>query len=134
MRIMARAKILVVEDNPDNRELIVMFLRRQNYEIIEATTAAEALHEASTRYPDIILMDLGLPGMNGDEVTARIKADPSTAHVPIVVNTAFDPSASIVTRAVAAGADEIMYKPTNFRNLLEVTQRLLGRGPSFAVA
>lgn len=78
-------------------------------------------------------MDLGLPGMSGDEVTARIKADPSTAHVPIIVNTAFDPTASIVTRAVAAGADKVIYKPTNFKDLLELSQRLLGRAPSFAV-
>ena len=111
-----------------------MVLRHKGYDIIEAGSGTEALHEASTRHPDLILMDLGLPGMTGDEVTARIKADPSTAHVPIVVNTAFDPTARIVTRAVTAGADEIIYKPTNLKNLLELTQRLLSRAPSLAVA
>lgn len=130
---MGKAKILVVEDNADGRELIVTVLRHQGYEIIEAGSGTEALQAASTRHPDLILMDLGLPGMSGDEVTARIKADPSTAHVPIIVNTAFDPTASIVTRAVAAGADKVIYKPTNFKDLLELSQRLLGRAPSFAV-
>jgi CheY-like chemotaxis protein len=131
---MGRAKILVVEDNVDCRELIVTVLRHHGYDIIEAGSGTEALHEASTRHPDLILMDLGLPGASGDEVTARIKADPSTAHVPIVVNTAFDSTASIVTRAVAAGADEVIYKPTNLKNLVQLTERLLSRAPSFAVA
>lgn len=131
---MAKAKILLVEDNPDSRELLVTVLRREGYDIIEAVNGSEALRQASTQHPDLILMDLGLPVVNGDEVTARIKEDPCTAHIPIVVSTAFDRGASIVKRAIAAGADEIIYKPTNFKILVEVTHRFINRAQTLAVA
>jgi CheY-like chemotaxis protein len=131
---MAKAKILLVEDNPDGRELLVMVLRREGYDIIEAADGSEALRQANTQHPDLILMDLGLPVMNGDEVTARIKKDPCIAHIPIVVSTAFDPSAPIVKRALAAGAEDIIYKPTNFKTLVEVTRRFICRTPALAVA
>jgi CheY-like chemotaxis protein len=131
---MPKAKILLVEDNPDGRELLVMVLRREGYEVIEARDGSEALRQATTQYPDLILMDLGLPVMNGDEVTARIKEDPCTAHIPIVVSTAFDPSAPIVKRALAAGADEVIYKPTNFKTLLEVLRRFICRTQALSVA
>ena len=131
---MATAKILVVEDSTDARGLMVMVLRREGYEVIEAGDGAEALRQASTQHPDLILLDLGLPVINGDEVTARIREDPSVAHACIVVLTAFDSAAPIVRRAIAAGADELICKPTDFKSLLEVIRRVIGRAQIRAVA
>jgi CheY-like chemotaxis protein len=129
-----KGKILLVEDNPDGRELLVMVLQREGYETIEVENGLEGLRQASTQHPDLILMDLGLPLLNGDEVTARIKKDPCTAHIPIIVSTAFDRSATIVKRALVAGAEEIIYKPTNLKTLLEVTRRFLDQGQMLAAA
>mgnify|MGYP003949218267 CR=1 FL=1 len=131
---MATAKILVVEDNPDARGLMVMVLRREGYELFEAGDGSEALRQASTQHPDLILLDLGLPVMNGDEVTARIREDPSIADTRIIVLTAFDSAAPIVRRAIAAGADELICKPTDFKSLLEVIRRVISRAQIRAVA
>ena len=131
---MAKPKVLIVEDNPDARQLLVMVLGREDYEVIEARNASEALHQASTQHPDLILMDLGLPGMTGDEVTARIRGDPCTAHIPIIVDTAFDPRAPIVKRAFEAGADQIFYKPLNFKLLRQAIRRLIAQRHSAAEA
>ena len=113
---------------------MVMVLRREGYELIEAADGSEALRQASTQHPDLILLDLGLPVMNGDEVTARIREDPSIADTRIIVLTAFDSAAPIVRRAIAAGADELICKPTDFKSLLEVIRRVIGRAQTRAVA
>ena len=116
------AKILVVEDNPDARELLVMVLGRAGYEVIEAANGPTAIAQAIVGHPDLILMDLGLPGIQGDEVVSRVRSDLRIANIPIVVTTAFDRSAGAVTRAIAAGADEVLYKPTDFKKLLDVAR------------
>ena len=118
-------RILVVEDNSDVRELLVFLLRRSGYEVIEASTGLEALDQTHTGKPDLIIMDLGLPKMTGDEATARIKADPSTKHIPVIVNTAFNKQADSVERAIAAGAAEIMHKPTEMKVILQMVRRYL---------
>jgi CheY-like chemotaxis protein len=116
-------RVLVVEDNSDVRELMVLFLRRAGYEVAEAATGLAALEQAHVTHPDLIIMDLGLPGMTGDEATERLKADPATKDIPVVVNTAFHRGSSIVNRAIAAGAAEILHKPTGFQTLLETVRR-----------
>jgi CheY-like chemotaxis protein len=89
------ARILVVEDNPDARELLVMVLAHAGYQIIEASNGSEALHNAATYHPDLILMDLGLPGMRGYEVMNQMRSDPRLASIPIVITTAFDRTSDI---------------------------------------
>jgi CheY-like chemotaxis protein len=116
-------KVLIVEDNSDVRELMVLFLKRAGYEVAEAATGLAALEQAHVARPDLIIMDLGLPGMGGDEATERLKADPSTKNIPVIVNTAFHVGASNVNRAILAGATEILHKPTEFKILLETVQR-----------
>lgn len=116
-------RVLIVEDNSDARELMVLFLRRAGYEIAEAASGLAALEQAHGTRPDLIIMDLGLPGMTGDEATVRLKADPFTKDIPIVVNTAFHAGSSNVNRAIAAGAAEVLHKPTDFQTLLETVQR-----------
>ena len=120
-----KKRILIVEDNADSRELLVLWLRRSGYEIAEAETGLAAIEQTRATRPDLIIMDLGLPGMTGDEATARLKADPSTRDIPVIVNTAFPKGAPPVERALAAGATEILYKPTNLKTLLEVVHRYL---------
>src|SRR5690349_7451466 len=98
-----KQKILIVEDNADCRELLALVLRRSGCEIAEAATGLGAVEQAAATHPDLSLMDLGLPGITGDEATARLKADPSTKDIPVVVNTAFH-KGSLIERALAVGA------------------------------
>jgi two-component system, cell cycle response regulator DivK len=87
---MSRQKrILIVEDNSDARNLLALVLSRSGYDIIEAATGLDAIHQAHAGQPDLIIMDLSLPEMNGDEATVRLKADASTRHIPVVVNRPF---------------------------------------------
>ena len=116
------ARILVVEDNPDARELVVMVLAHAGYEVIEAANGSEALDGAIIGRPHLILMDLGLPGMQGDEVVSRIRSDPRIATIPVVVTTAFDRNSGTVKRAMAAGADDVLFKPTELKKLLEAAR------------
>ena len=120
-----KKRILIVEDNADSRELLVLLLRRLGYEVAEAATGLAAIEQTRATRPDLIIMDLGLPGITGDEATARLKADPSTRDIPVIVNTAFNKEAALVERAIAVGAAEILYKPTNLKVLLEVVHRNL---------
>jgi CheY-like chemotaxis protein len=116
-------RVLIVEDNSDARELMVLVLRRAGYDVAEAATGKAALEQAHTTHPDLIIMDLSLPGMTGDEATKHLKADPSTKDIPVIVNTAFHAGSSNVNRAIAAGAAEILHKPTDFQTLVETVRR-----------
>jgi CheY-like chemotaxis protein len=74
--------------------------------------------------PDLIIMDLGMPAMTGDQATARLKADPSTRDIPVIVTTAFS-YGPLIDRAISAGADEIMHKPLELKSLRLVVQQHL---------
>lgn len=117
-------KILVVEDNSAIRQLIVLRLKELGYEVFEAETGLSAFRQARATSPDLILMDLGMPVIDGEEVMAWLKTHLVTRHIPIIVTTAFlfGPS---VDRAIAAGAAEIIYKPFNFDALHTTLQRHL---------
>src|SRR6266542_5824877 len=125
MSMACKKKILIVEDNSEVRELMVLVLRRAGYDVAEAATGPAAIEQTRATRPDLVIMDLGLPGITGDEATARLKADPSTRDIPVIVNTAFPKGAPPVERALAAGAAEILYKPTNLKTLLEMVHRYL---------
>src|SRR5258705_14022749 len=116
-----KQKILIVEDNADGRELFALYIRRLGYEVFEATNGLEALDQAHAVHPDLILMDLALPKMPGCEATARLKADPSTRDIPVIVNTAFHKGAFVDS----AGAAEILHKPVSLKALEEVVGRYL---------
>lgn len=126
-----KKKILVVEDNPDTLQLMVLVLSREGYQVAEAVTGYAALDQARTQRPDLIFMDLGLPGINGDEVTALIKSDPAINQIPIIVDTAFNADAPIVQRAEEAGAAEVLHKPVPLTLIKEVARRYLS--PSFSI-
>jgi CheY-like chemotaxis protein len=120
-----KKRILVVEDNPDSRNLLALVLGRSGYDIAEAATGFDAIDQAHATHPDLIFMDLGLPGITGDEATARLKADESTRHIPIIVNTAFHRGSVQVERAIAAGAAQVLHKPTSLKVFQEVAHRYL---------
>jgi len=109
--------ILVVEDQEDNRQILRDLLTFSGYEIAEATNGAEALDAIAMRRPDLILMDIQLPIMDGYEATRRIKADPATRAIPIIVVTSYALSGD-EAKARAAGSDDYVAKPYSPRALL----------------
>jgi CheY-like chemotaxis protein len=121
-------KILVVDDNPDVRKLLVLRLRESSYDTVEAATGPEALKQALTTHPDLIIMDLAMPDGNGDEAIESLKADLLTRDIPVIVLTAFL-RGPLVDRAIAAGAAEILHKPVNLKLLDVVLQRHLTLQP-----
>ncbi len=125
-----KKRVLIVEDNRDARELLAIFLQRSGYEVLEAGTGLEAIDQTRANLPDLILMDLGLPKMSGDEAIARLKEDATTRHIPIIVNTAFDKRGAPVQQALAAGAAEILHKPVDLKTLLAMVRRFLEAEPA----
>jgi|SRR6476646_5970681 CheY-like chemotaxis protein len=123
-------KILIVEDNSAVRELMAVVLRRSGYEVFEAGDGLQGTEQAGSLYPDLIIVDLGLPGFGGDELIACIKADYRTAAIPAIVNTACPPNNPAVKRAIAAGAAEILFKPTELKLLLAAVSRHVLRPPN----
>ena len=110
-------RILVVEDEEDNRRIVRDLLSSVGYEIIEAVTGLEGVTAAETHRPDLILMDIQLPGLDGYEATRRIKADPALRHIPIIVVTSYALSGDDV-KAFEAGCDAYIAKPFSPRALL----------------
>jgi two-component system, cell cycle response regulator DivK len=117
-------KILVVEDNDDCRELLAQFIKAVGYEVVEAATGLQGVHLAYRVRPDLILMDLSLPTLSGDEATARIKANQATRDIPIVINTAWA-LGDRCKRAVEAGAAEVLHKPVELSELHRVLKKHL---------
>lgn len=111
------SKILVVEDQEDNRQILRDLLGSVGHEIIEAHDGVAALEQAAKHRPDLILMDIQLPMMDGYETTRRIKANPELAKIPIVVVTSYALSGD-EDKARAAGCDAYVTKPYSPRQLL----------------
>jgi len=103
-------KILVVEDNDRNRRLLRILLRSKGYEIIEAATGEEAMNHLKNQKPDLILMDVQLPKMDGLELTQKIKSDKETADIPIIAVTAYAMKGDR-ERILKAGCDGYISKP-----------------------
>jgi len=117
-------RILVVEDQADNRRILRDLLSSVGYEILEAVTGDEGVTLATTQHPDLILMDIQLPGMDGYEVTRRIKADPALHHIPIIAVTSYALSGDDA-QAFAAGCDSYVAKPFSPRALLAKVREYL---------
>lgn len=109
----SRGRILVVDDNPDNLEVIATRLRFRGYEVEEVTNGEDALRAVGRHPPDLVLLDVMLPGIDGYEVARRIKADPSLPFIPVILVTARDSTQDKVA-GLDAGADDYLTKPINF--------------------
>ena len=120
-------KILIVEDNDMNRDMLSRRLERKGHQISIAIDGKQALEIASSEQPELILMDLSLPELDGWEATRRLKADNTTQHIPVIVLTAH---ALKTDRegAFEAGCDDYDVKPIDFPRLLEKIERLLKTG------
>ncbi len=105
-------KILIVDDHAANRDTLIALLEGETFELLEADTGAEALRLATEVLPDLLLLDVMMPGMDGFEVCRRLRAQAATAEVPVVLVTALDDQASRLT-GIEAGADDFVSKPFN---------------------
>jgi two-component system cell cycle response regulator DivK len=110
-------RILVIEDQEDNRQIVRDLMTASGYELIEATTGEEGIAAAARERPDLILMDIQLPGIDGYEVTRRIKANPQLKTIPIIAVTSYALSGDD-KKAFAAGCDGYVTKPYSPRLLL----------------
>jgi len=123
------SKILLVEDNEMNRDMLSRRLERKGFEVVIAVDGQAGVDMASSTNPDIILMDLSLPVMDGWEATRQLKADPATQRIPVIALTAHAMSGDEV-KAREAGCDDYDTKPVNLNRLLEKIGSLLSSGAS----
>jgi CheY-like chemotaxis protein len=119
--------ILLVEDNELNRDMLSRRLVRNGYDVLIAEDGAKGLIAATDGKPDLILMDMSLPVMDGWEATRRLKAEPQTRAIPVIALTAHAMS-SDREKAVAAGCDDYDTKPVELERLLAKIERLLQAG------
>lgn len=119
-------RLLLVEDNEDNRDMLSRRLVRKGYEVTLAVNGGDGVAQALLLRPDLILMDMSLPVLDGWEATRQIKAAPETGHVPIIALTAHAMSGDR-EKAVAAGCDDYDTKPVELPRLLEKIEALLAK-------
>lgn len=121
------SKILLVEDNEMNRDMLSRRLERKGFQVIIAGDGSEALTLAMTETPDLILMDMSLPVLDGWEVTRRLKASPETKHIPVIGLSAHA-MAGDREKGLAAGCDDYDTKPVEFDRLLKKINDYLKTG------
>ena len=117
-------KVLVVDDTPQNVKLLADILTAKGYAAITAASGEEALSKFASESPDIVLLDIMMPGLSGYDVCRRIRADPATALLPVVLVTSLDPHAERL-KGIEAGADDFVQKPFNQAELLARVRSLL---------
>lgn len=122
-------KVLYIEDTENNRILVTRRLEKQGYRVLTAELAEEGLALAAAELPDLILMDMGLPGTDGWTATRLLKADPKLRHIPVIALTAHVMQGDR-ERSLAAGCDEYDTKPFQFPRLLAKIEALLAASKS----
>ena len=120
------ARILLVEDNEMNRDMLSRRLQRQGHDVLIAVDGLEGVEKSKAEKPDVVLMDMSLPVLDGWEATRRIRADAETASLPVIALTAHAMEADR-QQALAAGCDDYDTKPIDLKRLLEKIDRLLAR-------
>ena len=125
-------KILLVEDNEMNRDMLSRRLQRKGYEVVLALDGQSGVEMSQTQAPDLILMDMSLPVLDGWEATRRLKTDASTRHIPIIALTAHAMS-SDREKALEAGCDDYDTKPVELPRLLAKIEALLRARENFSV-
>jgi len=130
---MAAQSILIVDDNPANMKLVRVLLSSEGYDVRTALDAEAALGELRSSRPDLILMDIQLPGMDGLELTRKLKSDPATRNIKIVGLTAYAMRGD-QERIIAAGCDGYIPKPIDTRTLPNSIKGYLKRQPTIGRA
>ncbi|TAJ95059.1 MAG: response regulator [Gammaproteobacteria bacterium] len=118
--------ILIIEDNPKHLRLAATLLGKSGYAVLEATDAEAGLPLARLRIPDLILMDLQLPGMDGLKATGRLKEDPATRGIPVIAVTSYMPEHP-QTEILAVGCAAVIAKPYHYKEFLDIIGALLAR-------
>src|SRR6478735_8567151 len=118
------AKILVVDDTPHNVKLLADILGMKGYEVSIATNGEEALAKVAAGHPDLILLDIMMPGLSGYDVCRKMREDPATSLLPVVLCTSLDPGQERV-KGIEAGADDFLTKPINQAELFARVKSLL---------
>ena len=121
---MSGEKVLVVEDNVMNMELALVLLTQAGYDVLQATNAEAGINLAKTEAPNLILMDVSLPGMDGLTAVGALKSDPATKAIPIIVMTAHAMRGDDV-KAMEAGSDGYLSKPINTREFLQMVAQFI---------
>jgi CheY-like chemotaxis protein len=121
-------KILIIEDTENNRVLLTRRLKPRGHEIITAEDAESGLALVESERPDLILMDVGLPGMDGWNATRALKQNPATRHIPVIALTAHAMQGDR-EKALEAGCDDYETKPIDFNRLFEKMDRLISSNP-----
>ncbi len=116
------SKILYIEDNPQNMRLVRKILKHAGYSVLEAENGLDGLDAAENQRPDLILMDVNLPDIDGLEVTARLKAIDHLAHIPVIALTA-NAMVGDRERALEAGCDDYLPKPVGRQDLLDIVKQ-----------
>jgi two-component system response regulator len=124
-------KVLLVEDNEMNRDMLSRRLIKKGFAVVFATDAEQALSMVRVHEPDVIIMDISLPGMNGWDATKRLKEDPATARYPVLALTAHAMSEDR-DRAFQVGCDDYETKPVDFPALIAKIDRILSKGGKIA--
>jgi CheY-like chemotaxis protein len=120
-------RVLLVEDNEMNRDMLSRRLRRRGFEVLIAADGEEGVSMATAEKPDLILMDMSLPVLDGWEATRRLKTTPDTARIPVIGLTAHA-MATDRDKCLEAGCDDYDTKPVELARLMEKIERLLGTG------
>ena len=122
-------RVLIVDDNEDNRQILIDLLSANGFQVLEALTGADAVDIAIREAPDLVLMDIQLPGIDGHEATRRIKAIPALARTPVIAVTSYA-LAGDDRKATDAGCDAYITKPYSPRALLARVREILDRPPA----
>jgi two-component system cell cycle response regulator DivK len=122
-------KILLIEDNEDNRDMLIRRLQRRGFDVVFAVDGAQGVQMAESASPDLILMDMGLPVLDGWAATTKIKASPRTHNIPIIGLSA-NAMHGDREKGIAAGCDDYDTKPVEFSRLLEKIHALLPKETS----
>lgn len=122
------ARVLAVDDNPSNRKLLRLFLEAAGHEVLQAEDGREAARVACSDRPDVVLMDIQMPVMDGFEALAAIREEESTRSIPIIAVTAMGMD-SEMDRIETAGFDGLLGKPYQRRELLEAVEKALAKAP-----
>jgi len=121
-------RVLIVDDNEDNRQILIDLLSANGYQVLEALTGPDAVEIAARETPDLVLMDIQLPGIDGHEATRRIKAIPALARTPVIAVTSYA-LAGDDRKAADAGCDDYITKPYSPRALLARVREFLDKPP-----
>ena len=123
---MSKGNILIVEDNMDNYELVRFVLERNGYDVFLAVNGRDGVDAALLQKPDLIIMDLAMPEMDGWDASANIKQNPETKNIPLVALTVHTLPADR-KRALEAGVDSYLTKPINMKALVKTVNEILGQ-------